>query len=183
MRVPVLQGIGSFLIRVDAPQKADVIFVLSGAAYDRGRKAAEVFKQGLAPRVVCVGGNYESNMLALGRNYYESELTRSAIVLSGVDSNAVTTLTEGTSTQEESEAIVKYCVDKNIKSCIVVTSLFHTRRVSSTVKKKLGQAGVETYLIGAPSRFYEPTAWWKSEYGLIDVNNEYVKLVYYLIKY
>ena len=183
LRVPILKGMSSFLTKTEAPQKAEVIFVLSGAAYDRGRKAADVFKQGWAPRVVCVGGNYESNMLALGHNYYESELTRSAILLTGVDSSLVSTLTEGTSTLEESEAIEKYCIEHNIKSCIVVTSLFHTRRVSRTVERRLEKAGIETYLVGAPSRFYEPTAWWKSEYGLIDVNNEYVKLAYYLVKY
>ena len=183
LRVPILKSLSSYLIKVDEPRKVDVIFVLSGAAYDRGMKAAEVFKQGWATRIVCTGGNKDATALALGKDYYECDLTRSAILLTGIDSNAVTTLPQGTSTFEESEAIEKYCVDQNIKSCIVVSSLFHTRRVSRTVKKKLEQAGVDTYLIGAPSRFYEPTAWWKSEYGLLDLNNEYVKLGYYFIKY
>lgn len=183
LRVPILKSLSSYLMKTDAPQTADVIFVLSGAAYDRGMKAADVYKQGWAPKIVCTGGNKDGNALALGKEYFECELTRSAILLSGVDSNVVTILPEGTSTFEESEAIEQYCVERNIKSCIVVTSLFHTRRVSWTVKKKLDQAGVETYLVGAPSRFYDPTAWWKSEYGLLDLNNEYVKLGYYLVKY
>lgn len=183
LRVPILKGLSSYLTKTDAPQKVDVIFVLSGAAYDRGMKAADMYKQGCAPRIVCTGGNKDGNALALGREYLECELTRSAVLLTGVDSSVVTTLPEGTSTFEESEAIEKYCIDRNIRSCIVVTSLFHTRRVASTVKKRLERAGIDTYLVGAPSRFYEPTAWWKSEYGLLDVNNEYVKLAYYLVKY
>src|SRR5688572_11603192 len=87
-----------FLIQSETPQKSDVIFVLSGAAYDRGITAVRLYKNGLASHVICTGCNLDGNMLALGKEYYESELTRSALLTNGIDSNAVSVLTQGTST-------------------------------------------------------------------------------------
>ena len=182
LRVPVLRSFSNLLIDTEQPEKSDVIFVLSGAAYDRGMKAMELYRRGLAPLVVCTGGNLDGNMLALGREYPECELTRSALLTNGVDSGAVSSLPQGTSTDEEAQAIETYCKAKNVRRCIVVTSAFHTRRVHYVVEKKLERLGVETYLVGAPSRFYNPNEWWKSENGLIELNNEYVKLFYYLLK-
>jgi len=35
----------------------------------------------------------------------------------------------------------------------------------------------------APSSEYDVNAWWNSEQGLLMVNNEYVKTLYYLLKH
>jgi hypothetical protein len=38
-------------------------------------------------------------------------------------------------------------------------------------------------LHGAPASSFQESSWWTSEEGLIMLNNEYVKLAYYHIKY
>jgi uncharacterized SAM-binding protein YcdF (DUF218 family) len=183
LRVPNLKNKAAVLIHNEHVKNSQVMFVLSGNPLDRGLHAAQLYKQGKAQRVVCTGGNLDGNMQAIGKDYYECELTKAMLLRNGVDSTAVELLTKGTSTYEEGEAIERYCIDRNIKSCIVVTSLFHTRRVGWVVEKRLEKAGIDACVSGAPPRFYDPTAWWKSEYGLLDLNNEYVKLVYYAFKY
>jgi hypothetical protein len=37
--------------------------------------------------------------------------------------------------------------------------------------------------VAANSLVYDSDSWWTSEEGLLMVNNEYVKLLYYLVKY
>ena len=183
LRVPLLRGLSAFLIETEPPRKSDVIFVLSGNAYDRGVQAARLYKSGFAPVVICTGGNFDGNMLALGKEFFEADLTRAALLTNGVDSGVVGTLPQGTSTKEEADSIELYCKTKKIESCIVVTSMFHTRRVRWMLEKRLEDQGIATHVVGAKSRFYEPDQWWKSEVGVIDLNNEYVKLLYYAIKY
>lgn len=183
IRMPLLKGLAGFLIATDDLSTSEVIFVLSGNAYDRGNHAVELYQRGLAPTVVCTGGNYDGNTLALGRPYLEAELTRQALINGGVDSTRIKVLPKGTSTYEESIAIAKWCKAQGVTNCIVVSSLFHTRRVSWIIKKRLEDDGIRVAVSGAPPRSYGVENWWKSEYGLIDLNNEYVKLTYYLLKY
>jgi len=183
LRYLIFRGIGSFLIVSDAPQKTEVMFVLSGSSFDRGTYAANLFNQGYAKRIVCTGGNEDYEVLAFGKKMYECELTRLAVLHSVKDSSLVDTLQRGTSTYEERNAVLAYCKQKGIKSCMIVTSPFHTRRVSWLFRSSLKKNGIDVIIIASKAHLYDADEWWKNEYGLIDVNNEYVKLLYYLFKY
>ncbi|MCH8319181.1 MAG: ATP-binding cassette domain-containing protein, partial [Bacteroidetes bacterium] len=92
-------------------------------------------------------------------------------------------LEKGTSTKEEAGYAIQYCLENNVKQAIVLSSKFHTRRVKSIFRPLFEANGVELILRGAPSSVYSEDEWWKTEEGLIMVNNEYVKLVYYFFKY
>src|ERR1039458_2414649 len=57
----VLAALGSFLVKAGPPQKADIVVVLAGDGFgNRILKAAELVKQGWAPKVLVSGpdGNY-----------------------------------------------------------------------------------------------------------------------------
>jgi len=79
--------------------------------------------------------------------------------------------------------ILKYCIDHDIKKTIILSSKFHTLRVRKVFEPVLEKNGIEVIIRGAPSTKYSEHNWWKKEAGLIMVNNEYVKLVYYFFKY
>jgi uncharacterized SAM-binding protein YcdF (DUF218 family) len=182
-RFPILKSIGNFLVVNDIPKKSDVIFVLSGSAFDRGTKAAELFSNKFADKIICTGGNKDGTMLALGKEMYECEITKSAVELYTTDSIAIDTLKRGTSTYEESKYILQYCLTHQIKSCIIVTSSFHTRRVSWVFNKTFKSKGVDLIFVAADSQTFNSQNWWQSEQGLIQLNNEYIKILYYLVKY
>ena len=103
----------------------------------------------------------------------------------GVDSAAVQPLQRGTSTFEESEEILGYSVAEGYRSIIVVSSKFHTRRIRSVFKDKFKAEGIDVVVIGANPApdTYTIDEWWLDEQGLIFVNNEYVKSVYYWLRY
>lgn len=182
-RYSILRGIGNFLINEDELKKSEVMFVLGGRAYERGNEAVKIFKQGYAHKIVCTSGNFPSDYLALDLPYLESDATKVNITRQGIDDGLVTAIHEGTSTFEEAEIILKYCEKNQISSCIILSSKFHTGRAKKVFEKKLKAAKIDFIIRGAPAADYDENKWWESEYGLINVNNEYIKMVYYFIKH
>ena len=182
-RIPILRAFGNHLICEDTLKKADVIFVLSGGAFDRGRQAANLQKNGFAPRIVCTGANIPGDFRAMGYNCKESLITYTYIKSQGVDSSKIEVIPLGTSTKEEVDLIVKYCKDHKISNVIIVSTKFHTRRIYSSVRKVFIDNKIKVIINGAPSSNYDENYWWKFEDGLITVNNEYLKLIYYWFKY
>lgn len=196
-RIKILRETGQFLISEDELQKAEAMFVLGGDSYDRGNLAADLYRKGFSGKIVCLGENIPTVFRALGISYSESEVTEINIEMSfknpenpitsdtgnsGVDSSVVI-LKKGTSTMEEVESILAFCNAYNLKKVIIISSKFHTRRIRMVCEKILKNTGIEFIIAGAPSSIYSEEEWWKSEEGLIMLNNEYVKLFYYLLKY
>jgi uncharacterized SAM-binding protein YcdF (DUF218 family) len=181
-KTPILQPFSNFLMKQDAPEKADLMVVLSGSAFDRGNEGARLYKEGYAKQVICPGGNLEDLFLILGDTMYESDLCRKNVIRNGVADSLVTALHYGTSTREEADTILGYCKQHQIKKIIVVTTLFHTRRAGRVYKERFAKEGITVLMRGAHASDYSEDLWWQSEYGLIALNNEYMKTLYYLIK-
>jgi uncharacterized SAM-binding protein YcdF (DUF218 family) len=181
-KVRILQSFSNFLMKQDAPGKADLMVVLSGSAFDRGNEGARLYKEGYAKHIVCPGGNLEDILLSLGDTMYESDVCKRNITRNGVPDSLVTVLHYGSSTREEADTILGYCKEHHIKKVIVVTTLFHTRRAGKVYKKRFAAEGITVLMRGAHASDYDEDYWWQNEYGLIALNNEYMKTLYYLIK-
>jgi len=183
-REPILRSVGNYLIVEDELKQAEVIFLLGGGSFDRGNEAAKLLKSGHANYVVCTGGQVPGTLKALGMKYKEAKVSKINLVKNNkVSTLKVKLIAEGTSTKEESELILSYCLEKNIKEAIVLSSKFHTRRVNDVFRPILEEEGINVILRGAPSSQYDEDYWWQYESGLIMVNNEYLKLLYYFWKY
>jgi len=182
LRAPILQFIGNRLICGDKMEKVPALFVLSGDPWDRGNEAVRLYRLGLAEKIICTGENIPRLFLIADIQYPESELTRMNIVAQGVPSEHVELLSRGTSTKEESDFIIEYCRWHNIRKLAVVSTKFHTRRVKNTFAEKFRKAGLELIIQGAPSSAFQEQFWWHNEDGLIFVNNEYIKIMYYWMK-
>jgi len=185
---PVL---ASFLIVEKPLERADAIFVLAGsAAYiERNQKAAALYKQGIAPKIFLTddgsrgGWNNKEQ-----RNPYYVERARWELIAQGVPENVIETL-PGTvaGTDEEAELFVKTAREKKIKSVLLVTSAYHTRRALRTFEKVSADGDLKTEIgirfapVGrqTPSPFY----WWLSPSGWNMVAGEYVKSFYYWVYY
>ena len=181
-KTAILRSFSNFLIKQDAPEKAELMVVLSGNAFDRGNEGARLYKEGYASHIVCLGGNLERAFLIVGDTVYESDLCKKNILKNGVPDSLVTVLRYGTSTREEADTILGYCKQHQIKKIIVVTSLFHTRRAGKVYKKRFAAEGIQVMMRGAHDSQFDENLWWQSEYGMIGLNNEYMKSLYYLVK-
>lgn len=182
-RYPIMRGMGSFLTATDPMQKVPVLFVLSGGPYDRGAEAAVLFLQGLADSVICTGESIPQDIWALGLNHTEGKISKIMMTDRGVPEGNIKLIEKGTSTQEESEIILAYCKQQGLTKIAIVSHKFHTRRIRRVFKDKFEEAGIEVLIHGAPATAYKEETWWASEHGLIALNNEYIKIVYYWVKY
>lgn len=183
--------LASFLIVEKPLGRADAIFVMGGAAtyVERNRRAAELYKQGIAPLVFLTddgmrGGWSEKEQ----RNPYYVELARSELIADGVPENAVETLPGKVGgTDDEAELFVKTARAKNLKSVLLVTSAYHTRRALRTFEKLAAdgnleiEIGVEFASVGQQTP--PPFLWWLSPPGWKSVAGEYVKSFYYWVYY
>ncbi|MGC6532864.1 MAG: YdcF family protein [Flavobacteriales bacterium] len=183
-RERLLKGTGSFLMATDATAQVDAVFVLGGSSYERGLEAVVMMDSGyVSGPVVCTGGNVPSILAALDTAMFEADCTKQFLENEGLPAERVVALTGSTSTQEESDEILAYCKQLGLSNIMVISSNLHMRRVRWVFEDKFNDAGIAVNFHGAPSQQWEDELWWKSEGGLIMVNNEYVKLFYYAVKY
>ncbi len=182
-RIGILQGIGSFLVSTDATCKADALYVLGGAPLDRGSYSNRVLDQGCVPLAFCTGANVPQSFRAEGRMVTEADLSRAAAIRAGADPGMVLPFPYGTSTWEEAAGVLHHAQSKAYDTVLVLTTEFHTRRVGKVFRQRFKDSGIAVLVQAAPSSEYEAAHWWKSEEGLLMVNNEYVKSLYYAITY
>jgi uncharacterized SAM-binding protein YcdF (DUF218 family) len=182
-RNTILTSIGNWLVATDPTEKTEMCFVLGGNSFERGTAAVNLNKQFPDHRFIATGGNYPSQILCLDTMMFEAELTKHWMIAQGVPPSQVDTLTSAHSTMDESEEILLYCKNNNVKHITVISSAFHLRRVRWVFEEKFEDAGIKVNFHAAASMEYDQTNWWKNEEGLIMTNNEIVKLFYYLLKY
>ncbi|MEZ0396558.1 MAG: YdcF family protein [Anaerolineales bacterium] len=185
LRAPLLTGIGRYLIREDELHPADILFLLNGDYNTRPFYAAELYARGLAPRLVIARAE-PSPAERLGLLPNETDISVAILERQGVPPQAITVLEIPggvTSTYDEAVVLRAYVEANAIRRVILVTSAFHTRRAGWIVRQELAGLNVTVELVAARSPDYDETNWWQSEAGLINVNNEYIKLGYYLVTY
>lgn len=182
-RIPILRGLGNHLVDTDEPQQVEAIMVLGGNSKDRGAEAARLYQKGFADHFVCTGGNVPGVLEVIDTVLYEAQITQIWMEHEGIPSSKIELLLEGTSTWEEAEALERLCKEKGWKKVMILSSMFHMNRVRFVFEDRFEAAGIEVLFCGAPSSRYDEKVWWQSEEGLLMVNNEYVKLIYYWLKY
>jgi len=155
-RHPLLRFAGEELIVEDPLEKSDAIIVLSDDNFyaDRATRAAELFRQGLAPIVVASG-------IRLRPYAGISELMTHDLIERGVPRDRILTFPQDAdSTKEEAEALRKLLLERNWKSAIIVTSNYHTRRARYIIWKTFSKS-VEIRMAGARDADYDPAHWWE----------------------
>jgi len=175
--------VSNYLICEDTLQQSDAILVLSGNPNDRSIEAAKLLKSGYASKIICTGESVPRLFDVLDIQIDEADLSKRVLLEKGIPETRIECLHKGTSTREESQYILAICKERGYKRIIVVSDKFHTNRINYAFRQIYKDAGVELVLRGAPSTAYNENSWWASESGLLMVNNEYVKLIYYHIKY
>ena len=155
------------VLTVDSgPVKADVIVVLGGGWPDRSERAAALFKEGEAPKILVSGfGDCESNEKLLERN--------------GVTNMVIILEDKSRTTRENAEFSIPLLRQMGAHRVIIVTAWYHSRR---------GLACFEHYapdiqFYSRPSYFAYPKTEWHPKGISGYVKSEYVKLLGYWVCY
>ena len=179
-------------LAVEKPlQSADAIYVLSGSdAYiERADEAAKLFKEKIAPKIFLTNDGLKSGWSQNEqRNPYFVERARSELIARGVPAEAIETLpgvVKGTN--DEANLLIKISAERNLKSLLLVTSAYHTRRTLWTfervVSKTNSPLNIGVKFPSSEEKRPSPFGWWLSIEGLETVGAEYVKIVYYWLVY
>lgn len=169
--------------------RADAVVVLAGSSTyaERARRAAALFKEGRAPRVVLtndglIGGWSEAEQ----RNPLFAERAADELRRAGVPRESVEILPQlVASTYEEAVLLREHADARGLRSLVVVTSGYHSRRALWTLRRVFGGSGVAVELesVAPGQQSPPPSTWWLSWLGWRMVPGEYLKLVYYRLRY
>lgn len=182
-------GLASVLIVEKPLKKADAIFVLAGsAAYvERNQKAAALYKEGIAPKIFLTndgmtGGWNKKEQ----RNQYFVERALSELISQGVSENNIEILPgKVDGTEDEARLFIETVREKNLKSVLLVTSAYHSRRTLWTFENfaQKNELSIEIGIESPPEQQTAASTWWLSESGWTSVGLEFVKIGYYRLIY
>lgn len=172
-------------------ERADAIIVLGGSRTYRERtgKAAELFKNGVAPKIYLTDdGEFAGWSAAENQNPRFVELARRALVADGVAPESIEILEPSVrGTIDEARILAEKAKSANLGAVLIVTSAYHTRRAFSTFRKVLNENRPALALgIAAPPAGLQtppPASWWLSAFGWQVVAGEYVKSFGYWLFY
>ncbi len=146
--------------------QADVLIIPGGAGGERARHAAELFRQGYAPRIIVSGKG-------------DCEMHRVLLVAAGVPKDAITLECDSVSTKENAEFTARLLRAAGVKRAIVVTSWYHSRRALCCFEHYA--PNVKFY--SCPSYYAYPRSEWVRLGIRRFVWPEYVKLLGYWVRY
>lgn len=153
----VLTALGGYLVKNEPPRKADAIVVLAGDQFGtRILTAGKLIRDGWAPYAIIDGtpfyGTNEADVaiaFAIANGYPPSYFRRFERDMD--------------STREETTRLARTLKQTGVRSIILVTSNYHTRRASSLMKKAAPWLEIDT--VAAPDRYFSPSGWWKTRGG------------------
>lgn len=169
--------------------KADAILVLSGSSVyiERTTKAAEVYKQGVAPRIVLTDDGGQTGWSRTERrNIPYVEMAQRNLVALGVPAERIEIITPvGSGTIYEAQIFKEKAQKENWKTVLLVTSAYHTRRTLWTFEHVFETENIRLGIAAPPTgeQTPPPAFWWLVPRGWDFVAGEYVKSLYYWVYY
>jgi uncharacterized SAM-binding protein YcdF (DUF218 family) len=155
-----------FLCVDSGPVKADVIVILGGGSHERPVRAAELFKEHAAPRIIVSG---------LG----DCEINRQLLIEDGVPADVIKLETQSRTTRENAELTVKLLRKQKPARVILVTSWYHSRRALASFR----HYAPDIKFYSRPSYVDYARADWPGRRFTRRIYLEYPKLLGYWIGY
>jgi len=172
-RSTFLVGISEFLIENHPVKATELLLILGGDVTSTIDYAASIYWE-VQPRLLLVSKN--------GR---ENQVVRRLAKLNRLPTKKIRILPSTKvvgSTYEEALALKNWSQGTPIKSVTIVTNAFHTGRAHWIFRTILPKE-VEVRMAGVPEERFSKNNWWKTEDGLVTVNNEFLKWAYYWWEY
>jgi uncharacterized SAM-binding protein YcdF (DUF218 family) len=165
------------------PAPADVVVILAGS-YDRTLHAADLYRKGMARRVVVSRPVPEPVHLRLAERGIpvtpEEDTHKRILTHLGVPGSAIDVLPGyARNTRDEAAALARYMGERSLR-VIVVTSPFHVRRAAILVGRRLGQAQL-IQVVATPYEEFE-WRWWRDPASARAVLLELAKLLYFAVQ-
>jgi uncharacterized SAM-binding protein YcdF (DUF218 family) len=182
-REPLLAGAAMAWMETDELHEADAIVVLGGGLDTRPFVAAELYKRGLASRILIASPRLTASE-KLGIFARHVDANRAVLAKLGVPAEAVSLIgNDLANTYEEARALRRWAAATGAKHVIVPTEIFQTRRTRWVIGRELASVGARVSVHAITPRDFDGSNWWRHEPGIINFQNEVLKYAYYRFKY
>lgn len=184
-RAEALAASANFLVVRDKLDSADIIFLLNGDLTTRPAHAAKLLRQGMASRIV-IAREEDSPGVQIGAYPNVTDSNIAVLRGLGVPESKIVQLKwqKGVAhTVDEARALLEYSQENRVRTVILVTSDLHSRRARFIFRKVLSGTSVRIMSAPVSDLKYGAHNWWTIEDGVVGVQNEYIKLVYYYLRY
>ncbi len=165
-----LPTVGTSLEKFGEPHKADIALVLGGDRFgDRILKGAQLASSGYVPKVWVSGpsGNY---------GLYECELAIAFAVRHGFpESLFLCGRNDTRSTREEAAVILPQLRRLGVKSLLLITSDYHTRRAGSLFRA--AAPDLQIGVVGSRDAEFQIDRWWEFREGRKTILLEWAKTI------
>ena len=148
------------------PEKADCIVVLGGGVEDRAPLAAELYRKGWAGKVLVTGAG-------------DSADNRRRLMREGVPGAAIWMEPRARTTRENALLSLPMLREHGVHRGLVVTTWFHSRRALACFR----EYAPEVEWVSVPSRHHLMGGWFPDSYAFTRVWKEYLKTVYYVVRF
>jgi uncharacterized SAM-binding protein YcdF (DUF218 family) len=178
---PVLRAIGHGLVVEDPPTRADAIVVVAGSTPSREDRAAALFQEHWAPRVLVsrqAVPRRVQRLLDMGIRPldFQGESVR-ALEMFGVPRGAIVTLPEPVEiTETEVRGVVAAARAHGWRRVVLVTTALHARRVRVIWDREAGSA-IEAQLAVVHDQCTGEDGWWRRRRCAEAVLHEYLGLL------
>ena len=185
----LVSWLGARWLIVRAPlEHADAIVVLSGSATlrERVQYAARLYAEKRGQKILLTTDNQQGGWFrAEQRNLYFYEIAIRQLNRLGVPAEDIEVVTPPVaSTWDEATVLRDYAKTHNLRSILIVTSSYHSRRALFTFRHLFAgsdtQVGIDPVETGIQTP--RPATWWLHIRGWELVLVEYLKLIYYLCR-
>lgn len=170
-------------------ERADVIVILSGGYLylERTQRAIELYQQGHAPKIILTTDGTKGGWSnEKQRNPTYSELEIEELQGAGIPTENYELITPAIwSTYEEAKMMRNYAQSHGLRSVLIVTSPYHTRRALWVWRQVFSGSDIKIGIDYAPAgqQSPRPVNWWWQARGWQTVAQEYPKFVYYWLRY
>ena len=182
----LLEPIARFLIVDDPPKPSESLVVLGGGlGVHRVIHAVKLYEKGIAPIIILTGQEMEFD----GRKirFKDIKLTEPRFAgmlakLYGIPEDNLFLEERSQNTYEDAKYVKEDLLKIGLRSAIIVSDPFHMRRVSMIFRKVFKNTPVSLTFSPANDSGFLLDGWW-SPGEIRYILSEYVKIVYYIIRY
>ena len=181
-------GAKALIVKKDLPA-ADAIVILAGSSTyrERARFAAQLFKRRSGSTVILTNDGLKSGWSAAEeRNPLFVERMAEELRRLGVPATQIKIIPAPvTSTREEAVIVREYAEKNALKSILVVATPYQSRRALFIFERVFQGSSVGIGLDAPPpgEQSPRPALWWTRILGWKLVPGEYLKLIYYKLRY
>jgi uncharacterized SAM-binding protein YcdF (DUF218 family) len=165
----------------DPVELVDAVAVFGGGLETRPFAAAEYYRKGLAKKIL-VANTRLSKSEMMGILPPHSILNQTVLIAQGVSETDIEPFgMDLSSTYEEAVALREWALRAHVRSLIVPTERFSSRRVHWVLDRVFAGTGIEIRVPALDDPDY--AVWWKNKEAVLVFQNEVLKYFWYRINF